>query len=37
MIAITKKMNNSLARFPEADENDRFEARELLEIIVSSR
>jgi hypothetical protein len=33
MIAIITKMNNSLARFPEADENDKFEASELLEII----
>jgi hypothetical protein len=33
MIAIITKMNNSLARFPEADENDKFEAKELLEII----
>ena len=36
MIAIITKMNNSLARFPEADENDKFEAKELLEIISGS-
>jgi hypothetical protein len=33
MIAIITKMNNSLARFPEADETDKFDTRELLEII----
>jgi FtsZ-interacting cell division protein YlmF len=33
LAAIITKMNNSLARFPEADENDRFEQGELLEII----
>jgi hypothetical protein len=33
MIAIFTKMNNSLARFPEADDNDKFEQSELLEII----
>jgi hypothetical protein len=33
MVAIITKMNNSLARFPEANENDKFEASELLEII----
>jgi hypothetical protein len=33
LVAIITKMNNSLARFPEADENDKFEQSELLEII----
>jgi hypothetical protein len=33
MIAIITKMNNSLARFPEADECDKFKDKELLEIV----
>jgi hypothetical protein len=33
LFAIITKMNNSLARFPEADENDKFEQSELLEVI----
>ena len=33
MTAIITKMNNSLARFPEADESDKFKDKELLEII----
>jgi hypothetical protein len=33
LVAIITKMNNSLARFPEADEHDKFERSELLEII----
>jgi hypothetical protein len=33
MIAIITKMNNSLARFPEADESDKFKEKELLEIV----
>jgi hypothetical protein len=33
MIAIITKMNNSLARFPKADESDKFKDKELLEIV----
>jgi hypothetical protein len=33
LVAIITKMNNSLARFPEADENEKFEQSELIEII----
>jgi hypothetical protein len=33
LIAILTKMNNSLTRFPEADEDDKFDTHELLEII----
>jgi hypothetical protein len=33
LIAILTKMNNSLARFPEADEDDKFKKHVLLEII----
>jgi hypothetical protein len=33
LIVILTKMNNSLARFPEADEDDKFEKHVLLEII----
>jgi hypothetical protein len=32
LIVILTKMNNSLARFPEADEDDKFEKHVLLEI-----
>jgi hypothetical protein len=33
LIVILTKMNNSLTRFPEADDEDKFEPSELLEII----
>jgi hypothetical protein len=33
LIVILTKMNNSLTRFPEADDDDKFEPSELLEII----
>jgi hypothetical protein len=33
LVAIITKMNNSLTRFPEADEEDKFDPSELLEII----
>jgi hypothetical protein len=33
MTAIITKMSNSLATFPEVDENEKFKGKELLEII----
>jgi hypothetical protein len=33
MTAIITKMNNSLARFPEAGDTDKFKDKEFLEII----
>jgi hypothetical protein len=33
LVSIITKMNNSLTRFPEADDDDKFEQSELLEII----